>query len=103
MQRDVVNYLRRGATGENGGSLGDDHATMSPSKWARRQGGHSAPNSSTVKNFSLPSVIHLSDARIVAAGVNPGAGSPAVRCTASTDLFQYCTMVIIIRASDRAS
>ena len=68
----MVNYLRRGTTEENDGSLDDDRAATSSSKWAQRQGGHSAPNSSTVKIFSPSSVIHLSKARIVAAGANPG-------------------------------
>jgi hypothetical protein len=34
----MVNYLRRGATEENGDSLGDDRATTSLGKWVRRQG-----------------------------------------------------------------
>jgi hypothetical protein len=67
----MVNYLRRGTTEENDGSLDDDRAATSSSKWAQRQGGHSAPNSSTVKIFSPSSVIHLFEARIVAASANP--------------------------------
>jgi hypothetical protein len=45
------NYLRRGATGENDGSLGDDCTATSPGKWAQQQGGHSAPNSSALEDL----------------------------------------------------
>jgi hypothetical protein len=36
VQSDMVNFLRRGATGENGGSLDDDRAATSPGKWVRQ-------------------------------------------------------------------
>ena len=95
------NYLRCGATGENNGSLGDDRTATSPGKWAQQQGGHSAPNSSALKIFWLPSVIHLSEARIMAAGVNPSARfTGEVHC-----IWSYSVTIPSkpsIRAPDRA-
>jgi hypothetical protein len=49
----------------------------------------------------LLSVSHLHWAQITAVGTNPGARSPAMRGDEPGDLFQYCTMVITIRVSDR--
>ena len=51
--------------------LDDGHLATSQAQVDGRQSGHSVPSSSATKIFSWPSVIHLSEARIVAAGVNP--------------------------------
>jgi hypothetical protein len=80
-------YLRRGATGENSGSLSDDRTTTS------QQSGHSnraaiVPQTHPcLKIFWLSNVIHLFEPRITAPSANPSAWSPAARFTEPADLL----------------
>jgi hypothetical protein len=83
-QSDVVKPPKAWRDQGNDGSHDDDHAAMSPGKWVRGW----LPVSSTVKIFSPRVVIRAPMGMNRIADANLGAGSPAARCTASTDLCQ---------------
>jgi hypothetical protein len=61
----------------------------------------SEPEPIRVLRSLLVSVIHLRWARIIADDANPGVRSPVTRGGEHGDLFQYCTIAITIRVSDR--
>jgi hypothetical protein len=84
----VVKGSRRGAITTNYVYLDDGRSATLPARVDGRQSDHNAPNSSAGKFFLLLSAIHRPEARIVAAGANLDAGSPAARGTEPEDLLR---------------